>query len=188
VVDEPDDSEFETAHADRWRPPEPYPGAPPPPPPYGPQHWTPGTPVLASYGVRVGGWLIDWLITSAIGALALLPIHAVHQTVVNGRTSLSVSTQGLVLSALIVIIYDTALIGSGRSQTLGMRALGIRVVDARGVRPVSYARALGRSVCEYVLILLFVIPWIIDMLYPLWDPRRQTLHDKVAETVVIRTS
>jgi uncharacterized RDD family membrane protein YckC len=187
MVDEPEDSDSESTPSDRWRPPEPYPSAPPPLPPYPPQQWMPGVPALASYGLRVGGWIIDWLITSAIGAVVLLPIHAVHQTVVNGRSSVSVSTQGLMLSVLIVLIYDTALIGSGRSQTLGMRALGIRVVDARGVRTVSYARALGRAVCEYVFIVLFVIPWIVDMLYPLWDPRRQTLHDKVADTVVIRT-
>jgi len=30
-------------------------------------------------------------------------------------------------------------------------------------------------------------PWIIDMLFPLWDAQEQTLHDKVAGTIVIST-
>ena len=37
-----------------------------------------------------------------------------------------------------------------------------------------------------LLAVLFVIPWIIDMLWPLWDDRNQTLHDKVVGTVVLR--
>ncbi len=28
--------------------------------------------------------------------------------------------------------------------------------------------------------------WLLDMLFPLWDKKRQTLHDKVAGSVVLR--
>jgi uncharacterized RDD family membrane protein YckC len=28
--------------------------------------------------------------------------------------------------------------------------------------------------------------WLLDMLFPLWDKQRQTLHDKIAKTVVLR--
>ena len=35
------------------------------------------------------------------------------------------------------------------------------------------------------MVLLF-IPWVIDMLFPLWDPMRQCLHDKVSRTIVIQ--
>jgi len=30
-------------------------------------------------------------------------------------------------------------------------------------------------------------PWVLDVLFPLWDAKNQTLHDKVAGTVVITT-
>jgi len=33
---------------------------------------------------------------------------------------------------------------------------------------------------------LFFIPWVIDMLFPIWDSRNQTLHDKVSNTVVVK--
>jgi hypothetical protein len=36
------------------------------------------------------------------------------------------------------------------------------------------------------MFILFVVPWVIDMLWPLWDPRNQTLHDKVVNSVVVR--
>ena len=38
---------------------------------------------------------------------------------------------------------------------------------------------------EFLFILLGVI-WLLDMLFPLWDAKRQTLHDKVAGSVVVR--
>ena len=94
------------------------------------------------------------------------------------------SEQGVVLSALVMVIYATALIG-GRGQTVGMRAVRVKAVVAGEGAPVSYARALGRAVCEIAFAPL-VIPWVLDMLFPLWDPRRQTIHDKVARTVVVR--
>jgi RDD family len=29
------------------------------------------------------------------------------------------------------------------------------------------------------------VPWIVDMLFPLWDSRKQTLHDKVTGALVL---
>ncbi len=165
-------------------------GAPPPGSPWG-QGYAPVSP-FANYGRRLGGWLIDWVITSAIGAIVLLPLHAVQQTNtlgVNGssRFGFSVSPQGILLSALIVIIYGTAFVGSRRGQTPGMMVVRVRAIDAASGQPIGHARALGRAAFEYLLIWILFIPWVVDMLFPLWDPRRQTLHDKVTNTVVVKT-
>jgi uncharacterized RDD family membrane protein YckC len=97
-----------------------------------------------------------------------------------------VSSQGIALSALLVVTYGTAFIGSRRGQTLGMMAVRARAVDMATGGPIGYGRAFGRALFEYVLLFLFVFPWVIDMLFPLWDGRRQTLHDKVTNTVVVR--
>jgi uncharacterized RDD family membrane protein YckC len=202
-------------------PPAPPPPAPPalpppsPPPPAdhgttprGPAPWgAPGTlggsgpPALASapspyanYGARVGAWLIDWVITSIIGSIVLVPLHAVHQVTTGAADTtqprppfgLTITNQGALLFVLIVIIYTTAFTGSSRGQTLGMMAVRARAVDAAGGGPIGHARALGRVLVEYVLFVALFAPWVLDMLFPLWDPRRQTLHDKVTNTVVIK--
>ena len=39
---------------------------------------------------------------------------------------------------------------------------------------------------KYLMAAFFFLPWIIDMLFPLWDPKNQTLHDKVTRTVVVK--
>jgi hypothetical protein len=36
------------------------------------------------------------------------------------------------------------------------------------------------------LFALFTLPLILDYLFPLWDGKNQTLHDKVATSVVMR--
>lgn len=68
-----------------------------------------------------------------------------------------------------------------------MMAVGAKAVDAVSGAPIGHARALGRGLFEYLMLFLLVVPWLVDMLFPLWDPRRQTLHDKVTNTVVIKT-
>jgi uncharacterized RDD family membrane protein YckC len=143
----------------------------------------------------VGAWLIDWVITSIVGSIVLIPIHAVHQassTVSGGSGSrpflgVTITNQGALLFILFVVIYTTALTGSPRGQTVGMMAVRAKAVDAASGAPIGYARALGRVVVEYLLFALLVVPWVLDMVFPLWDSRRQTLHDKATNTVVVKT-
>jgi uncharacterized RDD family membrane protein YckC len=169
---------------------------PPTAPGYGPPASGPPLTPYASYGARVGAWLIDWVITSIIGSIALIPLHAVQQsgsTTATGSTSkpifgVAITNQGVFLVVLIVIIYTTALTGSARGQTIGMMVVRARAVDAASGAPIGYARALGRVLFEYLLLALLFAPWVLDMVFPLWDARRQTLHDKVTNTVVITTS
>jgi uncharacterized RDD family membrane protein YckC len=69
---------------------------------------------------------------------------------------------------------------SKRGQTIGMMLYGIAVRNDRDGGQVRVGRAALRSV---ILVALF--GFFIDSLWPLWDPKRQTLHDKAARTVVI---
>ena len=142
----------------------------------------------------MGAWLIDWLLASVVGSIVLLPLHAVHHAdsaVANGSSkplfNVTISNQGAILFALLVIIYTTAFTGSSRGQTIGMMVVRAKAVDAATGAPIGYGRALGRVLFEYLMVILLLAPWVLDMLFPLWDSRRQTLHDKVTNTVVVRT-
>jgi uncharacterized RDD family membrane protein YckC len=69
-----------------------------------------------------------------------------------------------------------------------MKVAKIKVVNlSDGRTPIGYGKALGRAVLEYVFTLVFFIPWVIDMLFPLWDRMNQTLHDKIVSSVVVKT-
>jgi len=197
-----------------WPPPGSYgppPGSygPPPgsygPPPgsYGPppgSFWPPGADAasgLANYGARLGGWLIDWVIllvvelviTSVLDAAKVASV-TFHST--TGTTGAPVahathfSVLGPVVSVVIILLYGAFFCGSARGQTIGMMAVGARAVDMDTGGPIGFGRALGRAAFEYLMFILLVVPWVVDMLFPAWDPRRQTLHDKVTRTVVVR--
>jgi uncharacterized RDD family membrane protein YckC len=135
------------------------------------------------------------VITSIIGSFVLIPLHAVRQgasTATGGSHSqpllgVTITNQGAILFVLFVIIYTTALTGSRRGQTVGMMVVRAKAVDATSGAPIGYGRALGRVVVEYLMFFLLFAPWVLDMLFPLWDPRRQTLHDKFTNTVVVKT-
>ena len=165
-------------------------GYPPMPPP--PMASPRGS--LAGYGLRMGGWLIDWVIVGVVSTPVLLAFHAIqrtHTTVIrNGVTLHSsgyhVGGKGVLIHALIAILYGSLMCGA-TGQTLGMMAVRVRAVRKDTGGPIGLGRALVRGVLEYVLVLLLFLPWVLDMLFPLWDEARQTLHDKAAGTVVINS-
>jgi uncharacterized RDD family membrane protein YckC len=63
---------------------------------------------------------------------------------------------------------------------------GIVVVRLDGAR-LTPLRALARTIAFVAGWFLSPL-WIVDLLWPLWDSKRQTLHDKVVDTVVVRVS
>jgi uncharacterized RDD family membrane protein YckC len=97
----------------------------------------------------------------------------------------TISFLAIGLTVILAIAYATILSGGPRGQTVGMMAVGVRVVrlDSRGV--LGYRTAFWRSLLEQ-LFRLTVVVWIVDILFPLWDGKRQTLHDKATGTVVLR--
>jgi len=181
-------------------PPAP-PSMPPPPPSYPtgpggyppPQYGAPTVAPFAGWGIRLGGWLIDAVIFIVVqlivGAILrssnVLTLHYTtnmhNGTIRHNRIDFLV----IVITVILAIAYATALIG-GRGQTVGMMAVGIRAVtDGTQDGAVSHGKAFGRALLEQVLRFTVII-WILDMLWPLWDGKNQTLHDKAAGTVVLR--
>jgi uncharacterized RDD family membrane protein YckC len=160
-----------------------------------------GGPVLAGFWIRVGATLLDALILAiplfVVGFLFGLISAAVNGDEV-GRTAAAVVVDiigGLVVTALYAA-YTIILISRG--QTIGMRVCGTRCVsEATGQPPDLKQSALRWLVPEgisYLLqgtmagfVSLILTPVVLlDVLWMLWDPKNQTLHDKVAKTLVIK--
>ncbi len=87
------------------------------------------------------------------------------------------------LSLIVDIAYFVSLEGGPTGQTLGKRALGIRVIDYRTGGSIGYPRALLRLVVEYISGLVVLLGY----LWMLWDREKQTWHDKAAGSVVVPT-
>jgi uncharacterized RDD family membrane protein YckC len=135
---------------------------------------------LASWLKRALAIAVDFLVLSfALSEFG----HEVFPLVLSSSTSKPPSGQVLEflgVSALVWIGYLTLLGSSRRGQTLGMMLYGIAVRDDAGGGQVGVGRATLRSV-----ILVGLSSFFIDLLWPLWDKKRQSLHDKAAGTVVV---
>lgn len=103
----------------------------------------------------------------------------------DGVALIAVGVAGLVLASIwwVVRMVRNSMIRQGRTgQTWGKAKVGIWVLDTRtGVAP-----GVGSCVARYFLHAIINQAVYIDYLWPLWDDRKQTLTDKILETVVIR--
>jgi uncharacterized RDD family membrane protein YckC len=89
--------------------------------------------------------------------------------------------EGSVASIVINCLYF-ALMESGEKQaTLGKMALGLRVTDTGGGR-ITFMQGVGRYFGRILSTLIIFIGYFMM----LWDDRKQTLHDKMADTLVIK--
>lgn len=86
-----------------------------------------------------------------------------------------------VIGTVMAWLYYAFLHSSPRQATVGMMAVGIQVTDLEG-RRLSFARATGR----YFASLLSGMTLGIGYLVMLFTERRQTLHDLIAGTLVMR--
>jgi uncharacterized RDD family membrane protein YckC len=122
----------------------------------------------ASFGERLLAWIIDLVI---IG-------------VVQGILFGVLKTAGTGLGGLVGLAYIIYLEGSPSGQTVGKKVMNIRIVDAENGGPIGY----GRAILRYIGKIVSGIPCGLGYFWMLWDPNKQTWHDKIANTVVVPTS
>ena len=141
------------------------------PPPPAPPAYTEDAP--SAGGERAGFWprLAQYVIDLILIGVVTGIIAAVVGASPNARIG---------FGQLVAIVYFTALEGSS-SQTIGMRALSLKVVDARTGGATDYSRAFIRSLARIVAGLVCALGyfWVI------WDKEKQGWHDKIATTYVV---
>ncbi|MEU9500201.1 RDD family protein [Streptomyces sp. NPDC048196] len=189
-------------------------GQVPPQQPYGgyPQqagYGMPGMPQgYASWGARVGAYLIDYLIVGLLPTIlyfVALAMSASAATVTPDTSSCPPGDIQCISDAYnkaadtatpvgsFVLIAIAGLIGlaaglfvlakeGSTGQTPGKKALGIRLVKEATGQPIGFGMAFVRKLCH-----------ILDgfcclgYLWPLWDEKSQTFADKIAGTVVVKS-
>jgi uncharacterized RDD family membrane protein YckC len=147
---------------------------------------------LASWGTRLGAYLLDALIL-------LIPVIGLAVIVIGvaaGSDTGAVVTGILGFLAYLVVacLYAPILMarnGAGNGQTWGKQALGIRVIRDGG-EPMSFGWAALREVAVKGLgvgiasSIIPLIPWFLNFFWPLWDDQNRALHDMVVSTHVVQ--
>lgn len=190
-------------------PPPPSGGYPPPPPPGGfPPPPPPGTgfagalpkAAYTSWFTRVLAFLIDAipvLILQGIGYGLLL---GTRETVCLTDTSeydlgefcaTGASTLGQVAVAvcgLLAVAYYLWNYGYRQGTTgssVGKAIMKFRIVGEATGRPIGFGMSIARQLIYVVANIICFLPWLVAVLFPLWDPKAQTLVDKLVKTVAL---
>jgi uncharacterized RDD family membrane protein YckC len=119
----------------------------------------------AGFWQRFGAYLLDGILLGVLNFIL---------TAILGTT-------GYILAIVVGIAYFVYLEGGPTGQTLGKRALGIRVVSFDTGGPIGY----GRAGIRYVGKIISAVFILLGFLWMLWDREKQTWHDKMARDVVV---
>lgn len=165
------------------------------PPGYVPYSESRPTFVYAGWWRRAGAFALDAVVAYAFYLPAFLygllgPQEDAACLADNGglvvcsepTSATAIAVVGLAILGVVgfLVLYCTM---ASRGGSIGHRAVGVRIVDARTGDRVGAWRIFGRRVASY----LSSLPCYLGFLWPLWDQRKQTWHDMIAKTVVVRT-
>jgi uncharacterized RDD family membrane protein YckC len=156
---------------------------------------------LAERGARLLAASIDELILLGIALPMVFGAIPTIITLVSGGTDPELIDTGDILRAIVggpgTIVTVIALIAwcvitawlvAANGQSIGKRIVGIKVVRTDGSRA-SFARIfLLRNVVNALPNLLPYVGWLYQLVDPLliYQESRQCLHDRIADTIVIR--
>jgi uncharacterized RDD family membrane protein YckC len=127
--------------------------------------------------VAPGRRLVAFVIELAVVSVLFGAGFVVGVTLANGSAFF-----GFVVALTLLWLYFAGFESSHVQTTFAGRLLGTRVVDLDG-EPLNFSRATMRHFAMY---LSAITPFFIGYLMVLWTKRRQTLHDLLARTVVVR--
>jgi uncharacterized RDD family membrane protein YckC len=154
---------------------------------------------LAEWWKRLVAYLLDGLIVGipasilmviiGVGAFAGSDIECDPVTgVCTGDTTGFVAAYlgSYLVTGILLFAYLTFLNGGEKGQTVGKMVMKIQVRDEATGGPIGYGKAALRTFV-YLVLAAFTcgIGGLLDGLWPLWDPKRQAIHDKPAGSLVV---
>ena len=142
----------------------------------------PATVDYAGFGIRLAARIIDFCFCVLVFAPVVAGISALLAVAI-GVNSTDIAVVIMLAVLLEPGLWELAyyLVGASHGQTVGKRALGIKVCGEDGNR-IGFWKALGRQFLSLLSSLVLGIGWLA----PLWSPKKQTWHDSMTNTVVIR--
>jgi uncharacterized RDD family membrane protein YckC len=178
---------------------------------------TPDGEPLAGWWIRFGAYLIDAVIVLVVAVIVGFPLVArigeayadLYRDILRAAESETQRPDQMevfseiwwpllafsLLSIALNFAYHVFFL-RWRAATPGKLMLGLRVRLRDRPGPLGWETILRRWVAQFGANLLSLLPFVgliagvypwVDGLWPLWDERRQALHDKFGRTNVVRT-
>lgn len=169
-------------------PNDPYGNQPPPPPYGGPGNGAPAYGPQGGYGApavayatwiqRVGAYLIDMVIYGVFIGIGVIVGRGTDDA---GLPTVNAFYYVFLLLGLIVLGYNRWYLAGKTGQSWGKKALGIRLVSERTGQPIGAGLAFVRDLAHFIDGIICYIGY----LFPLWDAKKQTISDKIMNTLVV---
>ncbi|WP_102145170.1 RDD family protein [Mycobacterium hubeiense] len=188
-------------------PPPPQGGAYPPPPSGQAAGFPPAqapqalpTEAYTPWLTRVLAFLIDMIPVFILEAIGWGMLAGTRETVCVADTSgydlgefcaEGASTLGLVsfyicmAIALAYLIWNYGYRQGTTGSSIGKSVMKCKIISEKTGQPIGFGPSVVRQLLYMVAGLFFGIVWLIAVLFPLWDAKRQTLVDKIVTTVCV---
>jgi uncharacterized RDD family membrane protein YckC len=140
--------------------------------------------VAASAGARLAGGLIDLLL---VGGIDLGVVYFTLKICDLTFAEVSALPLAPLISFLVLLNggYLATFVAAG-GQTIGKMAAGTRVVPADPAAPVAGRVSFGQSVVRAAGYIVSALPLGLGFLPALFGPERRALHDRLADTRVVK--
>jgi uncharacterized RDD family membrane protein YckC len=110
-------------------------------------------------------------------AVALIPALAVMLHVIKVLILIVAA-----LAVIVIFVYNNIHLVATKGASFGKRIMKLKVVDLKGKYPIGYSKALVRLVGKIICFLTLGLGFLLI----LTDEKRQGLHDRIADTYVIK--
>jgi uncharacterized RDD family membrane protein YckC len=157
-------------------------------------HTPEGFRTFADFGPRLGAHVIDLLI-QMVPAIALFVALIIIGLAAIDWDGTSTTDEQAAWAFVWVLLFGglTAFVwtvgyrwwGNATGRPFGKRLAGIRVVSEATGLPPGVGSGFVRLIVEFALGIFSPLN-LINYFWPLWDTKKQTIHDKAAGTVVVR--
>lgn len=154
-------------------------------------------------GMRYAEWVdrvLAALIDGALVAVVMFVLYFVFGALIAGVAAVGGEDNPLAgglccitmiivpVSMLIIGLYNKVYLITKRGSSIGQGIMKLKVVDGQGS-----LLQMGPAVLRLLVQMgLSIVPFLgiflvlLDLLWPLWDPQRQTLHDKAVGSFVVK--
>ena len=150
-------------------------------------------------------WLIDWApvaILSGIGSIFLVTMQKVETVCVtddsefqlgdfcatgnNGPTGTAWAIYAVLeIIALAYVIWNLGLKQGTTGSSIGKGIMKFTLVGEETGQPIGFGKSFLREIVYIVAYSVCFVPWLVAVLWPLWDPKRQSGVDKLFKTVCV---
>jgi uncharacterized RDD family membrane protein YckC len=130
--------------------------------------------------------VIFGFIGSTVGFEALMDPNYIETAELTDQEAISLLLGylvSLIISLIITVLYYAGMHASKWQATIGKKLLGLVVTDLKGNR-ISFWRGLGRYLAMAFLSSIFMIGFIVAA----FTEKKQSLHDLIAGTFVLKKS